>query len=116
MRPIAFVSPSASGWSSFAQLVTVTVPLARACDLLAADAANAVLQIDTCRMTDDPEAGIYAGSAGAGRMKMPTLIPGQGDDATMAKHRQCFTARIAARYGAGACNSVGADDGGSRSS
>lgn len=60
-------------------------PLPRACSLLGAEQAQAVLLVEAGLMVDEAEACMWSGSAGVGRITMLTLTLLDNDDLAMAE-------------------------------
>lgn len=79
----------ASGWPSFdapaASAQAERAALPRACELLSAEQASAVLNADAGLVSDDAEACLWSGSEGVGRMSMLSVMIGDNDDLAMAQ-------------------------------
>jgi hypothetical protein len=83
-------TPAASSeWPSFdapaAAPKAAVTPLPRACTLLSAEQAQAVLQLEAGLMVDEAESCMWSGSAGVGNLSMLTLTVVQNDDVAMAE-------------------------------
>jgi hypothetical protein len=77
----------ASEWPSFdapAAVADSRSPLPRACALLGAEQAQAVLASEAGLMADEPESCIWTGSAGVGHMAMLNLTVLDNEDEAMA--------------------------------
>lgn len=85
----ADTTASASGWPSFeapaAPAQAARAPLPRACELLSAEQASALLNAEAGLVSDDAEACLWSGSEGVGRMSLLSVMVGDNDDLAMAQ-------------------------------
>ncbi len=82
-------APAASEWPSFeappAAAKVATTPMPRACVLVTAADAQAVLGQEAGLMSDEPEACMWSSSAGVGKLAMFSIILVDNDDVAMAQ-------------------------------
>lgn len=90
--PAAAPSAAPSAWPSFEAPPTAPAPapsaeagpLPRACALVSAAQAEAVLATEAALMADEPESCMWSGSAGVGNLSMLHVTVLEQDDETMA--------------------------------